>query len=390
MTSVNTTAAETSIGSKPIRPGVVGPRGAQRLHAVVLGATFGLLLLSGVLLRVGAVQPRNLLDRTTYNHIFSFHGVLTLASLPVVLICLAPAAKPDFRLRAALAALFVIGAGLSRLGSGGLVLMLAGAAVFGWFFIRPHLRSASGVVLFLATSATVFGWAGVLAGRPASMGMAMTPLVVAAIILPVFGLRSAGKKVAGGLFVPSVLVYAVCWAMARFWVAAAPLAIPELLGGLVVGIAVFRSARLEKTLWLTWVGRAESLLFIEGLVLVVLMQIIGSGAPLDDTFFAVAAAHFEAFVLLFALLRWLRPGSQTRLGWTGLVTATIGAHVFGWSCTILGARGMPRRYADHLEIFNSLHAVASVGAFLFFMGTLAIVGAYALGASERPRDAKGI
>ena len=371
MTSANRPVAEAPTKSTAAPAVARGPRGTQRVDAAVLGATFGLLLVSGVLLRVGALRPDNLLGAASYNHIFSAHSVLTLAALPSVLLCCTPGTKPNVGLRAVIATSFLIGAAVAGLGKGGLVVMLGGAALFVWYLVRPHLRSPAGIVLAIATITTAGGWVGVLAGQPAPMAMALVPVVLAALVLPVLALRTAGKAVGGVGFLGSVVAYAVCWAIARFSVAAAPLAIPELVAGLVVGVAVFRSARLEATSWTTWARRVEAILFVEGLMLVVLIQIIGGEAPLNDTQFAVGAVHFQAFVLIFALLRQLHHAA-TRLGWTGLLLAAVGSQIFGWGCTALGASGMPRRYTGYLETFTSLQAATSCGAFLLFAGILLV------------------
>jgi hypothetical protein len=376
---MNTNVPATEAAGKSKAVPVLHPdnRRKRSTLAAVLVATFGLLLVTGVLLRVGTLRPNNLLGGATYNQIFSAHNIFTLAALPVALLCFTPGTKPDAGLRAVVATLLLIGAAVVGLGKGGLLLMLGGAALFVWYFVRPHLRSPVGIVLLFATITTACGWVGVLIGQVATMGMALVPVVLVALVLPMLALHTAGKAAGGAGFLVAVGTYGVCWAMARFSVAAAPLVIPELVAGLVVGIAVFRAARFEAIPWCVWARRVEAILFLEGLLLVVLMQVIGDEVLLSDTLFAVGAAHFQGFVLIFALLRQLHHAA-TRLGRVGLLLAVLGSQLFGWGCTALGARGMPRRYAAYLETFTSLQILTSLGAFLLFAGILLVTVAHLL------------
>ncbi len=100
-----------------------------------------------------------------------------------------------------------------------------------------------------------------------------------------------------------------------------------------------------------------------------------------DTLVVVAALHMHAFVLLFALIRTMRGGPRNRWAWPALALAVVGGHLFAWGSSIAGSRGMPRRFAQYLEVFASLQRVTSIGAIVMFVGlALCLV---ALGAAPR-------
>jgi hypothetical protein len=213
-------------------------------------------------------------------------------------------------------------------------------------------------------------------GWGAAGGLAMFPVVVAALVLPVLALRARGKHVGGHWFLAAVAVYAACWAVARFWVDGAFLALPELAAGAIVGVTVFRSAGQEDTRWAAWVARIGASFFLEALLVIVLLQ-LAVHAHLGDTLLPVAAGHLQAFFIVFVLLRRLDRASSSRVGWTGLGVAALGAHVYGCACVVLGARGMPRRYTGYLDRFEHLQIAASMGAFLLLAGLLATIVAHA-------------
>jgi hypothetical protein len=379
----------------------VSERSARRPSAIVAIGTFVVVLVSGALLRIGTLRPRNVFATDTYNRLFSLHGAVTLAALPLFLLYFAPAAKRpaakrDERWRAGAATSFVLGAVFvgsaahegDWMRSCGLVAMLAGTAAFAWAIVVPQLRSETGVFLAVAVGCHALAWGGELLGWRAASGTLMLPVVLVVLALPLFALRARGKDVGGSGFLAAVVVYAASWALARFWGGGGLAAIPELVAGGIIGVAVFRSAQHEDSRWVAWVRRVEASFFVAALLPVVLMQLVAGGVPLDDTLFAVGAAHLHAFVLVFALLRRLDGAPRSGLGWTGLAVATVGAHAFGWGCVVLGSRGMPRRYAGYLDQFEHLQVAASVGAFVMLAGLLATVTAHAA-ARAKARNAPG-
>jgi hypothetical protein len=204
-------------------------------------------------------------------------------------------------------------------------------------------------------------------------------VAVTVLALPVFAQRSAGREVGGIGFLGAIGIYAVCVTVVRPWGVAALLAVPELIAGLVIGAVVFRTARNEATSWGRCLRRLEAIFFVEGLFVGAFLQTIADDIHLHDTLFPVAAAHFEAFVLLFAVVRGLDGASRSRLGWVGLGLAFFGAQAFGWGCAVLGVRGMPRAYAAYLEQFNSLQAVTSVAPFVMLVGLVVVILAHVVG-----------
>ena len=364
-----------------------GPPLALRPHMAVAALTLGALVVSGALLRLASLRPGKVLGFSTYNHVFSTHAVLALAAMPLFLLYFAPVAKPDRGVRGRLAALYACGAVLVGLamysakwpfGLGPLV-MLVGVALFVWHIVRPQWRTPAGIVLALGAASLALGWTGVLFGRPFATPTVMFLVVIAVLLLPVFAQRAAGKPVGRIGVTGAVAICAVCVAVVRPWGVAALLALPELLAGLVVGAVVFGAARNEATSWARWLRRFEAIFFVEGLFLGAFLQTIADDIHLHDTLFPVAAAHFEAFVLLFAVVRGLDGASRSRVGWMGLGLAFGGAQVFGWGCAVLGLRGMPRAYADYLELFNSLQAITSVASFVLLGGLVVVMVAHVVG-----------
>lgn len=366
---------------------VRAPPLAVRPHRAMAAVTLGALVVSGVLLRLASLRPGKVLGFATYNHVFSTHAVLALAALPLFLLYFAPVAKPDRGMRGILATLYLCGAALVGLalqyakwllGLGPLV-VLAGVTLFVWYVVRPQWRTPAGAVLALAAASLALGLAGVLVGRPVVTATAPFLVVVAVLALPVFAQRSAGRRVGGVGFIGAIGVCAVCVTVVRPWGVAALLALPELIAGLVIGAVVFRTARNEASSWARWLRRFEAIFFVEGLFLGAFLQTLADDIHLHDTLLVVAAAHFEAFVLLFAVVRGLDGASRSRLGWVGLGLAFGGAQVFGWGCAVLGVRGMPRRYVDYLERFNSLQAITSVASFVLLGGLVVVVVAHVVG-----------
>lgn len=383
--------AATTAGISPELNESVATKRVGRPFEAIAASIFGGLILSGVILRVGSLRPSNLFGASAHGHVFSVHAALTLAAIPLFLVYLSPRTKPDAGIRAVLATVFVFGAGLVGLapeaeklaGSGvlvktGMLVTLGGLAVYGWSIVRPQLRSPTGGLLAFAAASVAVGLLGVLVGRPVTMGMALFPVVLAVLVLPVLTLRSRGEPVGGTGMLVAIGIYVVCRTAARFFVEAAPLALPELIAGVVVGVAVFRSGRRERSSWDRWLRRVEALFFMGGLMLTALLHIVGGEVHLNDTLFSVAAAHLEAFVLLFAVLRGLDGAAWSRVGWTGFVLAAFGGHLFGYGCMVLGSRGMPRRYAAYLGEFTSLQTIASVGSFVLLSGLLMVVVAHVL------------
>lgn len=366
---------------------VRAPPLAVRPHRAVAAVVLGALVVSAALLRLASLWPGKVLGFPTYNHVFSTHAVLALTAMPLLLLYFAPVVEPARGVRGILAALYVCGAVLVGLtiysakwpfGLGPLVL-LVGVALFVWHIVRPQWRTPSGIVLALAAASLAFGLVGALVGRPFVTAPVTFLVVVAVLLLPVFAQRAAGRPVGGIGVTGAVAICAVCVAFVRPWGIRALLALPELIAGVVISAVVFATARNEGTSWARWLRRLEAIFFVEGLLLGAFLQTLADDIHLHDTLFPVAAMHFEAFVLLFAVVRGLDGASRSRLGWIGLGLAFLGAQVFGWGCAVLGGRGMPRAYAAYLERFNALQAITSVASFVMLAGLIVILVAHVVG-----------
>jgi hypothetical protein len=354
-----------------------------RSYGVTAGSVLGGLLLSGGLLRVNALRPHSVLGVSLARDVSSLHGALTLAAIPLFLLHVTPMRPSDHGLRALVAAGYCVGGGLFVSGSqeeewgvsmmAALLVMLAATAVLGWLILASQPRWPTGWFLAVAASSSAVGWLGLLVGAPGAMAMALFPVVLTVLVLPLFALRARGEPVAGPVFVGATCCYLLCTAAARYWVFASGLAFPAWVAALVVSVHVYRAGRLESTLWSGWLRRIEALLFAGGSTLAMLLHLIDADTHLGDTLFPVAARHLEAFVLVFALLRALDREYVSRLQWSGLILAALGAHVFSYGCMLLGTRGMPRRYVAYLDRFTTLQVVASVGALVLLAGLLIIV-----------------
>ncbi|MDT0346374.1 aa3-type cytochrome oxidase subunit I [Streptomyces litchfieldiae] len=116
-----------------------------------------------------------------------------------------------------------------------------------------------------------------------------------------------------------------------------------------------------------------------------LTGVLLASPPLDfhvtDTYFVVAHFHYVVFgTVVFAMFagfhfwwpKWTGRRLDERLGKIHFWTLFTGFHgtflVHHW----LGAKGMPRRYADYLHSdgFTTLNTVSSIGSFLLGMSTL--------------------
>ncbi|REF34903.1 cytochrome c oxidase subunit 1 [Thermasporomyces composti] len=116
-----------------------------------------------------------------------------------------------------------------------------------------------------------------------------------------------------------------------------------------------------------------------------LTGVILASPPLDfhvsDTYFVVAHFHYTVFgTVVFAMFAgfyfwWPKMTGRMldeRLGKIHFWTLFVGFHTTFFVQHILGAEGMPRRYADYLveDGWTVLNMVSTVGAFLLGMSTL--------------------
>lgn len=124
-----------------------------------------------------------------------------------------------------------------------------------------------------------------------------------------------------------------------------------------------------------WVGATdrrrwvEAALFAQSILVPAFRAFAGDAAiHLQDTLLVPATLHFEASVVLFAVLRTLR---TSRIGFA---LAAASAHALCWSMAVLGFCGMPRRYQLWLPDFGPLQTCLTVaGAALVVGVVLALV-----------------
>jgi hypothetical protein len=349
-------------------------------------AVFGGLVLSGVVLRIGLLSSENLLGLTIHNLVFSLHGALTLAVLPLALLVLTPSQPSQTDLRRTLAASYALGAGLvgeathevpqaRGLYVTGALVMLGALALYVARILAPALPSARGGILALASASLAVSWLGPMLGAPELADVMMFPLVLSALLSPLLALRDRGAPVAGPALWVAAGCYLISRTVVRYWSPGSPLALVEWIAALVVVGAALRAAVHEATAWRGWLLRTQALLFVGGASVTVLAQIASDSSIVDKTLIVAAAMHLEAFVLLFALLgAWMRNPLGTRPLW-GLALAALGAHVFGYGCMLLGSQGMPLRYGGYIERFSSMQRVTSLGALILLAGLALIASA---------------
>lgn len=327
-------------------------------------------------MRVGAFGSHNVLGIENHGRLFSLHAALVLPCVFIALLYFAPSKRPSASLRLLLAGVHVVAALLVVFASESRTLLLLGsgacAAVTALFALLVlDAKSWSGALFLVAAVAQVSAWAGTMVGWSELTGATLYPLVLATLAAPLLQPRASPRP----LFVSAVLAYLLARTAVRF-LGLGPMVLVELIAGLGVAAGVIRSAAGEPAAWLRWGRRTEGALFAQAVLLTSFLGFVGGDVHLNDTLFAVGATHFEALVLVFAFLRALVPVRHTRWGSSGLLLAAVGAHVFCWGAVVVGSRGMPRRYAQHLGQFNVLQAVASVGALTLCVGALAMVSAY--------------
>lgn len=126
-------------------------------------------------------------------------------------------------------------------------------------------------------------------------------------------------------------------------------------------------------------------LFAIGGVTGIMLAVVGLDVHFHDTYFVVAHFHYvmvggTLMALMGGLYYWFPKmfGKMVDEGWARLsfVFIFIGFNVTFFPQFILGAMGMPRRYADYLPAFESLNRISTVGSWLIGIGFL--IGLYVL------------
>ncbi|MBI2395628.1 MAG: hypothetical protein HYV09_39045 [Deltaproteobacteria bacterium] len=334
-------------------------------------AVVGALLASGLVLRLGALRPTNLFDATTYSRLFTVHGALMFAALPVLLLSFGLAGvKAPPRLRLALETVCVVATAVAAARFEAAVLpTVAGAFLAVAACVAVLLVAISGprlprALFVIAAAAQCVAWGSALVGRYDTMAIAHSTLVVAVLAAPALHSRANVAVVAVALI---YLLFRVSLRFAGLHV----LAYGEALSAVCLAFLLGFSGPAASG-WAKWVRRVEALMFVEAALLVAMFGLFDASALINDTLFAVAAPHLEGFVLIFALLRSAHRAERSSAASAGLAASALGAHLLAWGLVVLGRRGMPRRYAQYLPELQSLQVLASIGAALMVLGVAVI------------------
>ncbi|MFF5245464.1 cytochrome c oxidase subunit I [Streptosporangium sp. NPDC000095] len=143
------------------------------------------------------------------------------------------------------------------------------------------------------------------------------------------------------------------------------------------------------TMWRGHISFDTPMLFVVGFLVTFLFGgltgVIMASPPLDfhvhDSYFVVAHFHYVVFgTVVFAMFSgfyfwWPKMTGKMlneKLGKLHFWTLFIGFHVTFFVQHLLGAEGMPRRYADYsaLDGFTTLNLISSIGALLLGLSTL--------------------
>ena len=111
--------------------------------------------------------------------------------------------------------------------------------------------------------------------------------------------------------------------------------------------------------------------------------VLSVNVHITDTYFVVAHFHYVMFggtgFALFAGMHYWFPKMfgrmyNKKLANIALAIEFVGFNLFYFTMMILGYRGMPRRYYDHLPQFHTDHVIATVGSWILIIGLLLMFG----------------
>jgi cytochrome c oxidase subunit 1 len=137
------------------------------------------------------------------------------------------------------------------------------------------------------------------------------------------------------------------------------------------------------------------LLFSIGGLTGIYLGAISVDVHLHDTYFIVAHFHYVmmggAVIAFLGGLHYWWPKMfgrmyNERLAATGCALVFIGFNTTFFTQFVLGTRGMPRRYYNYLEQFQTLHVVSTFGSWILGAG-LFLTAAYLLATFRKPMDA---
>ena len=282
-------------------------------------------------------------------------------------------------------------------------------------FAFPLLGSALVMLLFDRNFGTTFfaGEGGAMLwqhlfwffGHPEVYILVLPPMGIVSYVLP----RFAGRRLFGFKFVVystlaiGVLSFGV-WAHHMFATGMDPRLRASFMA---VSLAIAIPSAVKTFNWITtmWNGQVRLTTpmlfcigfvsnFIIGGVTGVFLASIPIDLVLHDTYYVVGHFHYVvmgaiAFAGFAGLYYWypLYTGRmyQKTLGKMHFWLSMIGTNVTFFAMILLGYGGMPRRYANYLPQFATLHQVATLGALILLVGQIIFVWNFVQSWLEAPK-----
>lgn len=372
------------------------PRWITLIPLAAFTALLAVTLAAGLVIRLGALTPSNVFGLPTINTAFAMHSSSAVILAPALL--LGFVAQIDRRNRTATPMFVAIGLlaitlalAIVTIGpqveASGLLLwaiafIYAFTGVYAVYAAKPDARKRSwGVAMsgiaYLLTGIGFFG--GITAGGRWSLDVLM------AASLTVIAQEESGElRSLSRLALLGIGFYTVIRSFFESWV----LDLFAFWGVLAMGsilVAETRNALRSVKTQHVWSRRYYVLAMVVFSQAILLRAVLNAGTikTIHDTLFAVGALHLEYFVPALALLGlahrdWndnIQRHRRERLAWAAFVLITIGSHVMAWSFVALGLQGMPRRMQKHLELFQPLHIVCTIGAIMLVVGIAAAMSA---------------
>ena len=227
-------------------------------------------------------------------------------------------------------------------------------------------------------------------GHPEVYILVLPPMGIVSYVLP----RFAGRRLFGFKFVVystlaiGVLSFGV-WAHHMFATGIDPRLRASFMA---VSLAIAIPSAVKTFNWITtlWNGKIRlttpmlfCIGFVSNFILGGISGVFLASIPVDlvlhDTYYVVGHFHYVVMgVIAFAgfagLYYWFPMFAgrmyQRRLGKIHFWTWMIGSNITFLAMIVLGYGGMPRRYATYLPQFATFHQIATLGAFLMFVGGL--------------------
>jgi len=312
------------------------PKDFPRLAIGILAVALTVTLIPAILLRVGALKPKNLFPIEVINAAFTAHALGALILLPALLVGFVSLTRQ------------LHGHKRRELPAEGRIRIVLGVA-----------SAAAMVLLWLG-----YGWVWhvLMAGSLVLVADAKSPE------------RRRWSRLAFGFFAAGALALSLSKNDLVFFAGV----VGKLVAAIVLVVSSWRAIRSSRAG--AWPRRYYTLAlvtFLQAVLMRTFLDMVSVDLHLHDTLFAVGTAHLEFFTPASALLGLLYRRSprafEPRAAMTGFVLLASGAHVFVWSMLRLGTLGMPRRYASYLPQFEPLQILCTCGAMLLMLGVVAAI-----------------